>query len=519
MKKLFSVLLVILMLLCLVACGDAADTSSGAPETTTEPSETTTEPSETTTEPSETTTEPSEAEPVPMVGFILETEVYTTRFANGEDIHLEGLESGVYSAADRATSCGALPDGTKVQVLEVGFEGDDITVGWAKIMVGASKWQVYIRTSQLKCFVLHEVGFPIAPEQLIGQSRLVSGLSEGAKATIEASFLALGYRTAFMEDGSTMFISNENFEEQLVQNADGSWTEYDGQGGVNHYADFWQYELLSEYQIPTDHDLSEMKVALLGVSSSEGVVIRFAPSVTLENVKAYTAKAEALGYTLGLSKVENGGVYLFAASNENGYEMQLAYTAEGASMTVKKIIDLTFDLTEFIESGEIIAAYPSEKLAEFEKTITANGGKVEHRTRSTALVFANGTAEQFYDGSWLLDIEDVVSTTGDYFPSNTCTAQLMSVYPSTYGFKNEDTVFYKQSEEFLAVFSQGSVQNAKQFCSAVVGRGAFNLNVTENEATIGGVAVYSFYAESFDYYMEFACIDGQNATMKIAPIA
>ena len=339
MKKFFACFLAVLMLVSFVACDNSADTSSGVPETTTEAPETTTEAPETTTEAPETTTEAPEttteapettteapettteapettteapdtpvAEPVPMVGFILATQVYTTRFENGVDIHLEGLDSGVYSEPDRATSCGSLRDGTNVQVLEVGFEGDDITVGWAKIMVGASKWQVYIRTSQLKCFVLHEVGFPISPEQLIGQSRLVSGASDAEKAAIEASFLAYGYRTVFVEDGSTMFISNENFEDQLIQNADGGWTEFDGQGNVNRYFDSWQYELLSEYQIPTDRELPEMKLAFLGISSVEGVAIRFAPSVTLENVKAYAEKAEELGYTLGLSMVESGGV-------------------------------------------------------------------------------------------------------------------------------------------------------------------------------------------------------------------
>ena len=235
MKKLLFIMLTALVVLSCVSCNEVgsedSSLSSECPTDTNAPLENTetvdnvdttadTDGSAETDRILETdedleTNKPSESdaplkENTVMMGFVIETSVYTTKFEGGKDVHLEGMTSGVYSQPDRSTSCGSLPDGTKVQVIEVSFEGNDITVGWARILVGSSKWEVYIRTSQLKCFVLHEVGFPIAPEQLIGKSRLVSGLSESEKAAVSASFLALGYRTAFMEDGSTIFVSNEN---------------------------------------------------------------------------------------------------------------------------------------------------------------------------------------------------------------------------------------------------------------------------------------------------------------------
>ncbi len=549
MKKLLSILLAALMILSFAACNDSPPdepsnssdlpTDTNAPPQNTEApkdsdSQTTPEPLTPPEEPTNTETLPNTEAPEsadtpantekpsveasPMMGFVMDTAVYTTKFENGKDVHLEGLDSGVYAKPDRSASCGSLPDGTKVQVLEVGFEGDDITVGWARILAGASKWEVYIRTSQLKCFVLHEVSFPVIPEALIGKSQLISLLPEAEKKAISASFLALDYRTAFMEDGSTMFISNENFEDQLIQNADGSWIEYDGEGGVNQYFDFWKYDLLEEYGIPTDRDLSEMKIALLGISSVEGVAITFASTVTLDNIKAYTEKLKSLGYTLQSYQAENEDAYLYVASNQTGHAVQLAYMEGQAAMTVKKTVNNAFDLTEFIQSGDILGNYPSEKLDEFERMIEANGGRLEHRAKSLRLVFPDGTAEQFFDGSWLLETDTLASTTGGYFPQNEYTAQLMSVYPSTYGFKNGETTLYKQEKIFLATFSDATVNKAKQFTSALIIRCAFNLNVKEAEGVNDGIAVYTFYAESYNYAFEFSCVEGSLATMKITSI-
>lgn len=552
MKKLLSILLAVSMILSFAACNnDLPDDSSNSTDIPTDtkdppqPTETPTDPDTTTTpdfptspeEPTNTETPPNTeapvdtdppvntentektpSEPSPMMGFVLDTEIYTTRFENGKDIHLEGMDSGVYTSPDRSTSCGSLPDGTKVRVLEVGFEGDDITVGWARILAGASKWEVYIRTSQLKCFVLHETAFPVAPEELIGKSQLISLLPMTEKNAISASFLALGYRTAFMEDGSTMFISNENFEDQLIQNADGSWIEYDGEGGVNQYFDCWKYSLLEEYGIPTDRNLSEMKILLLGISSAEGVAINFAPTITLDNVKAYAEKLKSFGYTLQSYQAENEDAYLYVASNQTGYAVQLAYTKGQSAMTVKKTASNAFNLTEFIQSGDILGNYPSEKLDEFERMIEANGGRLEHRAKSLRLVFPDGTAEQFFDGSWLLETDTLASTTGGYFPQNEYTAQLMSVYPSTYGFKNGETTLYKQEKTFLATFSDATVDKAKQFTSALIIRGAFHLNVKEAEGVNDGIAVYTFYAESYNYAIEFSCVEGSIASMQITSI-
>lgn len=543
MKKILSIMLAVLMILSFAACNkditskpsNSSDTSADTNEppqntdTPTTPDTSTNTDTPTNTDRPENTDVPESTdtpantdkptvETAPVKGFVIDTEVYTTKFEDGKDIHLEGLDSGVYSEPDRSTSCGSLPDGTKVQVLEVEFEGDDITVGWARILAGASKWEVYIRTSQLKCFVLHEVGFPVSPEEIIGKSQLISLLPAAEKKAIEASFLALGYRTAFMEDGSTMFVSNENFEDQLIQNADGSWTEYDGEGGVNHYFDSWMYELLTEYGIPTDRDLVEMKIGFIGISSIEGVAIKFAPSVTLENVKAYTEKLKTFGYTLESSQAENGDTYIYTALNQNDYVVQIIYAKGQAAMTVKKTVSNAFNLTEFIQSGDILGNYPSEKLEEFERMLVASGGRLEHRAKSILLIFSDGTAEQFFDGSWLLDTDTLTSTTGGYFPQNEYTAQLMSVYPSTYGFKNGETALYKQEKMFLASFSDATVDKAKQFTSALIIRCAFNLNVRETEMENDGVIIYTFYAESYNYAIEFSCVDGQNATMKITPI-
>jgi len=549
MKKLIALILAVLMILSFAACDknepDEPSNSSGTPSASNTPAESTGDPSNTDTPtntdtPSNTDTPTNTDTPdetdgpdetdapsntdkpapddTPMAGFVINTRVYTTKYEDGKDVHLEGLDSGIYREPDRSTSCGSLKDGTEVQVLEVGFEGDDITVGWAKILVSTSKAQVYIRTSQLKCFVLHEVGAPVSPEELIGKSALVSRLPDVEKKTIEASFLALGYRTAFMEDGSTMFISNENFEDQLIQNADGSWTEYDGEGGVNQYFDSWQYELLTEYGIPTDRDVAEMKIALLGISSVEGVAVSFAPSVTLENVKAYAEKLKALGYTLYPSQAGNDKEYFYIATNQNGYSVQITYTGGQGAMIVKKTVNTSFDLTAFIQSGDIMASYPSEKLDEFQRMIEANGGRLEHKSKSIILIFPDGTAEQFYDGSWHLKTEAVESTTGGYFPPNEFTAQLMSVDPSIYGFKNGDTVLYKQEKVFMATFTEATVDKAKAFTSALVMRGAFNMNITETEAENEGVKTYYFYAETYNYAIEFSCIDGQTAAMKIVDI-
>ena len=187
-------------------------------------------------------------------------------------------------------------------------------------------------------------------------------------------------------------------------------------------------------------------------------------------------------------------------------------------MIVKKTVNTSFDLTAFIQSGDIMASYPSEKLDEFQRMIEANGGRLEHKSKSIILIFPDGTAEQFYDGSWHLKTETVESTTGGYFPPNAYTAELMSVYPSTYGFKNGDTVLYKQEKEFMATFTEATVDKAKMFTSALVMRGAFNMNVKESEGANEGVAVYSFYAENYNYAIEFNCIDGQVAAMKIINI-
>jgi hypothetical protein len=175
-------------------------------------------------------------------------------------------------------------------------------------------------------------------------------------------------------------------------------------------------------------------------------------------------------------------------------------------------------ISQSVESGDIIGHYPSDKLDEFERSVAASGGRVEHRAKSTLLVFPDGTAEQFYDGSWLLETDTIASTTGGYFPQNAFTAQLMSVYPSTYGFTNEETVLYKQEKLFFATFSDATVEKAKQFTSALIIRGAFNLNVYEEEGVSEGADVYYFYAESFDYAIEFECVEGQAATMAIVLI-
>ena len=70
----------------------------------------------------------------------------------------------------------------------------------------------------------------------------------------------------------------------------------------------------------------------------------------------------------------------------------------------------------------------------------------------------------------------------------------------------------------LVTTGLASEVKAQQFTSALVMRGAFNLNIRESEGATDGVPVYTFYAESYNYAIEFNCIEGQTATMKIISI-
>ena len=210
---------------------------------------------------------------------------------------------------------------------------------------------------------------------------------------------------------------------------------------------------------------------------------------------------------IGIKAEENVYLYLF-----------ISVIGRCCGEIVSCVVSFVF-VSELVQhfdgSVRTLLACTSDQLEEFEQMIAANGGRVEHRAKSTLLVFPDGTAEQFYDGAWLLETEALASTTGGYFPANACTAQLMSVYPSTYGFQNGDTVFYKADKLFVATFFDASVTKAQQFTQAVVMRGAFNVNVRESEGITDGVAVYSFYAETFDYAIEFNCVEGREATMTI----
>ena len=145
MKKLIALILAVLMILSFAACDknepDEPSNSSGTPSASNTPAESTGDPSNTDTPtntdtPSNTDTPTNTDTPdetdgpdetdapsntdkpapddTPMAGFVINTEVYTTKYEDGKDVHLEGLDSGIYREPDRSTSCGSLKDGTEV---------------------------------------------------------------------------------------------------------------------------------------------------------------------------------------------------------------------------------------------------------------------------------------------------------------------------------------------------------------------------------------------------------------------
>lgn len=88
-----------------------------------------------------------------------DTEVYTTEYVNGKDVHVENAASTVYSAPNKGKAVSELKDGTKVKRVAVFYEKeDDHTYGWSKIEVTVDNTvkTYYIRNSQVKAEIVKD---------------------------------------------------------------------------------------------------------------------------------------------------------------------------------------------------------------------------------------------------------------------------------------------------------------------------------------------------------------------------
>jgi hypothetical protein len=159
-------------------------------------------------------------------------------------------------------------------------------------------------------------------------------LNEYDQATREALIRAAreeGGDMEFRPDGSVIITDSEG--NMSIQNPDGTWTYKTTDGEQSQYGGNWPDNEFTKLVPKPD-------LAVLATNTTEdefGVVFSEA---TLAQVKAYTEEVKKEGFTVEPETNEQiiSGVqiYSYTAKNEDGYELEISYSAGAATFKIYK---------------------------------------------------------------------------------------------------------------------------------------------------------------------------------------
>lgn len=493
MKKLFAIILILAVLMTAVACnGDGGNTPDDT--TTATPQDTTGGTPQDTTDPTDTTTggDQGNTPEDPLDSFLkvdIDTVIYT---ADDEGVHLVGQHSGLYAKPDRATALdGGIADGTAVKVTAVLYEDKtDPTIGWAYITYGEDGTTAYIRISQIKCFVAPD---PMTFDDILSLDRLISELSDIERAAVKKNVADMGFTMTVNADGTTT-LSAKGYG-SLTQRADKSWFEIDPDGMTCEYFGWWpSADKLTVFGLPTE--ATEYDVKLVGIAELYGLMVVFEDGMTLEAAKSFAEELKAVGYTVEALEAEQDGAYAYKASNSEGNLALIEYYDGQAALTVELTSDESdesFDLTSFMQSGENLHEYAEDEMEAFAEYIEENGGTVKTNDDGTiSLLFDDGTATQYADGSWLLEVEGGSATYGSVWPDNEYTA----LVPEPTGLTLTASTLDIGMVGFAAIFDPETEISALRAYAEQLKAAGF----TVDESVVDAQGVYMFSAANADGY-------------------
>ncbi len=155
---------------------------------------------------------------------------------------------------------------------------------------------------------------------------------EATKQQIIADGAKNGYTVTFGADGSMTMVNNEN-SESMTQNADGTWSYNDGQGGNYEFGDDWPENEYTKL-------LPKPSIEISTVATDEfGMQVVFA-SATLEQLRTYTNTAKAAGFTIDpeVQDMEVMGIviYTYRATNADGYLLEISSASGVSALTITK---------------------------------------------------------------------------------------------------------------------------------------------------------------------------------------
>ena len=164
----------------------------------------------------------------------------------------------------------------------------------------------------------------------LGTSSVVySELDEATKQQLKSMCESAGMSITFGADGTTTIVDDNG--DVMTQNADGTWSVSDGQGGQANVGSKWPDNEFTKLVPKPDFEVS------LSLTEGDRCAIQFG-SLTAEDLRAYAEKLKSAGFTVDAETTDEEQfgtwIYTYSASNANGVEVELSGVAGSSSLII-----------------------------------------------------------------------------------------------------------------------------------------------------------------------------------------
>ncbi len=164
----------------------------------------------------------------------------------------------------------------------------------------------------------------------LGTSTVVySELDEATKQQLKSMCESAGMSITFGADGTTTIVDDNG--DVMTQNADGTWSVSDGQGGQANVGSKWPDNEFTKLVPKPDFEVS------LSLTEGDRCAIQFG-SLTAEDLRAYAEKLKSAGFTVDAETEDDNEfgtwIYTYSAKNANGVEVELSGVAGSSSLII-----------------------------------------------------------------------------------------------------------------------------------------------------------------------------------------